>query len=209
MLRAIVVDGIAVSGDRHNHVVGRSDLQFTRRLRRQRVVRRDVCIAGHHLQIIGITAVVIGANRRALRRRVSDACRLTIHYITKGICRFSRLLRAIVNFLVVLDAHRDQSRRNLQRAVGLADGELRRHVVSSGILHHSCAADSVRQVRHIRALRVARRQAGNGVGIPLHREIQLLESINALLRAVIHVARAALRDNRNHIFIIIGTVGNC
>ena len=102
---------------------------------------------------------------------------------------------------LVLGRHRHRFRCDGQGAVGRVHGELCRHVVVRGVLHHRSAADGVRQVTNIRAARVACRQATHRVIIAFHHEIQCLKSGCALHRSVIHIARAALGHHCDSVFL--------
>ena len=109
--------------------------------------------------------------------------------------------RSVIYLGIAARCDRHGSLRYLQRSVLGRHGELRRHVVAGDILHHRRAGNGVRQVAHVRAARVARRQAAHSIGVALHREAQRLEARRALGRAVIHVVRAAVRHHRDRVLL--------
>ena len=86
-----------------------------------------------------------------------------------------------------------RSGRDFQRAVDGVHGELVRHNVVVFVLHHGCAADFVRQIAHVGAARVARRQSAHRVVAEIH--ICTLHQVarRTFHSTVIDVARVAIR----------------
>ena len=126
---------------------------------------------------------------------------MAAHHSTERACGRAILHVAVVINDFVIYAYRDRAFQNFQDTVPFNDIELRRHIIALGICHHRGAADGVRQVAHIRAARVACRQATHSEDIATNVEFQCLKARHALLGAVIHVIRTAVCHHVNRVFV--------
>ena len=92
---------------------------------------------------------------------------------------------------------RDGALRDLQLTRNQLHGELARHIVAIGVLHHRSAADGVRVFAGVNGLRVRGYQPLDRVLLAVHRELGRVQSRRRVLNAVVRVAGGGVRLDRD------------
>ena len=145
---------------------------------------------------VGAHVLARGARHRIDRRHTVR--RLVRH--RGGECRIA----GAIDFRLVVGLYGDGSLIDGQRTVGLVHGELIRHVIVVGVLHHGCARDGVGIGASVSPTH-ASCQTAYRVLMSVHREVQCLEIGSRFLRTVI-IVRGAVGHHRNR--VLGGAVGH-
>ena len=170
--------------------------QLTLGLGAERVVAGHICaISINYLEgAFSVSAVIVGVNKRSLRRCVSYACSLAFNYIVESISSVTKLLRTIVFNSLISNAYSHLTSCYFQSSVSLSNCELCSYIVSCRILNDCGSANRVGQVADVDANRIGCGQSAYSVGVAANCELESLEACSSLRGSVIDVTCVAYCD---------------